>query len=140
MSSWSTMAFTTSRAPLTMLTTPGGSFSSSSSSKRRCCEKGTCSLGLTTTVLPLAIAYGKNQNGTIDGKLYGAMIPKTPIGWRTEWQSMPLAICSRAPPAASIAAGVPHPTSTLSMPRRTSPLLSSRVLPCSCVQIDRSSS
>jgi hypothetical protein len=27
-----------------------------SSSKRRCCEKGTCSLGLTTIVLPVAIA------------------------------------------------------------------------------------
>jgi hypothetical protein len=52
-----------------MLTTPGGSPSSCISSKRRTCEKGTCSLGLTTTVLPLAIAYGRNQNGTIDGKL-----------------------------------------------------------------------
>jgi hypothetical protein len=54
---------------LTVLTTPGGSFACSTSSKRRCCEKGTCSLGLTTTVLPDAMAYGRNQNGTIDGKL-----------------------------------------------------------------------
>jgi hypothetical protein len=68
------------------------------------------------------------------------MIEKTPIGWRTELQSMPLAICSSAPPAASIAEGIPHAVSTLSMPRRTSPLLSSMVLPCSWVQIERSSS
>jgi hypothetical protein len=35
----------------------------------RCWEKGTCSLGLMTIVLPVAMQYGRNQNGTIDGKL-----------------------------------------------------------------------
>ena len=38
------------------------------------------SLGLTITALPAAIAIGKNQHGTIAGKLNGLMIATTPSG------------------------------------------------------------
>jgi hypothetical protein len=68
------------------------------------------------------------------------MIEKTPIGWRTLAESIPEAMPSSAPPAERSIDGMPHATSTLSMPRRTSPLLSSSVLPCSWVQIEQSSS
>ncbi len=84
------------------------------------------------------MAYGRNQNGTIDGKLYGAMIANTPIGWRTLTQSMPAASCSRAWPI--IRVGMPAAVSTFSRPRPTSPFDSSNVLPCSCVQSSQSSS
>ena len=45
---------------------------------------GSFSLGLRTTVLPAAIAIGKNHIGTIAGKLNGEMMPTTPSGWRIE--------------------------------------------------------
>ena len=45
---------------------------------------GSFSLGLRITVLPAAIAIGKNQHGTIAGKLKGLMIATTPSGWRIE--------------------------------------------------------
>ena len=38
--------------------------------------------GFSTTVLPAAIAIGKNHSGTIAGKLNGLMMPTTPSGWR----------------------------------------------------------
>ena len=46
--------------------------------------EGSFSLGFTTTVLPQAMAIGKNQHGTMAGKLKGLMIPTTPRGWRIE--------------------------------------------------------
>ena len=45
---------------------------------------GSFSLGLRTTVLPAAIAIGKNHIGTMAGKLNGEMTPTTPSGWRIE--------------------------------------------------------
>ena len=48
---------------------------------------GSFSLGLSITVLPAAIAIGKNQHGTIAGKLNGLMIATTPSGWRIEYTS-----------------------------------------------------
>jgi hypothetical protein len=47
--------------------------------------EGSFSLGLSTTVLPAAIAIGKNHIGTIAGKLNGEMMPTTPSGWRIEY-------------------------------------------------------
>ena len=38
-------------------------------------------------MLPVAIAIGKNQHGTIAGKLNGLMIATTPSGWRNEYTS-----------------------------------------------------
>ena len=55
---------------------------------------GSFSLGLSTTVLPAAIAIGKNHIGTIAGKLNGLMIPTTPSGWRMECTSTPVETCS----------------------------------------------
>ena len=43
---------------------------------------GSFSDGFSTTVLPVAIASGKNHSGTIAGKLNGEMMPTTPTGWR----------------------------------------------------------
>ena len=45
---------------------------------------GSFSLGFTMTVLPAAIAIGKNHIGTMAGKLNGEMMPTTPRGWRIE--------------------------------------------------------
>ena len=45
---------------------------------------GSFSLGFSTTVLPAAIAIGKNHIGTIAGKLKGLMMPTTPSGCRSE--------------------------------------------------------
>jgi hypothetical protein len=42
--------------------------------------EGSFSLGFRTTVLPAAIATGKNHIGTMAGKLNGLMIPTTPSG------------------------------------------------------------
>ena len=52
MPGWSRIPSTTSRPPLTRLTTPGGRPSPSSTSKAICCVSGTCSEGLSTNVLP----------------------------------------------------------------------------------------
>ena len=45
---------------------------------------GSFSLGLMITVLPAAIATGKNHIGTIAGKLNGEIIAATPKGCRIE--------------------------------------------------------
>ncbi len=50
---------------------------------------GSFSLGFSTTVLPAAIAIGKNHIGTIAGKLNGLMMPTTPSGCRSEYTSTP---------------------------------------------------
>ena len=83
MPGWSRIPSTTSRPPLTRLTTPGGSPSPSSTSKAICWVSGTCSEGLSTNVLPQPMAKGRNQNGTIAGKLKGTIAAHTPTGWRT---------------------------------------------------------
>ncbi len=41
---------------------------------------GTCSEGLTRNVFPVATAKGRNQRGTIAGKLKGAIAAQTPRG------------------------------------------------------------
>jgi len=56
---------------------------------------GTRSEGFKTIVFPVAMAYGKNQNGTIPGKLNGVMAATTPRGWRIIVSSMPRATSSR---------------------------------------------
>ena len=72
MPGWSRMPLTTSTEPLTRLTTPSGSPPASSIRlKTSSCVSGTCSDGLRMNVLPQAIANGRNQKGTIAGKLNG---------------------------------------------------------------------
>src|SRR5437763_13179520 len=81
------MPSTTSLDPLTRFTTPGGRPSPSSTSNAICWVSGTCSEGLRMNVLPQAIANGRNQNGTIAGKLNGTIAAHTPTGWRIVSQS-----------------------------------------------------
>ena len=75
---------TASLSPWTTLNTPSGRPASAHSSATRLTAVGSFSLGLTTTVLPHAIAIGKNHIGTIAGKLNGEMMPTTPSGCRIE--------------------------------------------------------
>ncbi len=84
-------------------------------------------------VLPQTTAKGRNQSGTIAGKLNGAMAAVTPRGWRTSVQSMAGATFSSPAPISSD--GAAHATSTHSMPRRRLPRASSSVLPCSVVMM-----
>ena len=129
MSGWSSMPSTTSRLPLTKLTTPSGRSSSSMIPKTICWVIGTCSEGLRTIVLPQAIAKGTNQNGTMAGKLKGAMMPQTPTGWRIVSASTPRATSSSTLPCMVV--GIAVAASTISIIRPTSAVASGRVLPIS---------
>src|SRR6516164_6209118 len=70
----------------------------SRSSKARRMLSGTRSLGLSTKVLPQAIAYGRNQKGIIAGKLKGAMAATTPRGWRMSNSSVASSCACRTNP------------------------------------------
>ena len=75
-------------SPCRTLNTPAGSPASFHSSASHNAADGSFSEGLSTTVLPQAMARGKNHIGTMAGKLNGEMIPTTPRGWRMECTSM----------------------------------------------------
>ena len=128
---WSRMPSTTSRPPLTRLTTPGGRSSPSSTSKAICWVSGTCSEGLSTNVLPQAMAKGRNQNGTMAGKLNGTIAAQTPTGWRTVSASTLRDTSSMIRPC--IVVGTAHAASTISIMRATSARASAIVLPISAV-------
>src|SRR5687768_2007457 len=81
-SGWSSNPSTASREPLTRFSTPGGKPAWWISSKILVSATGTCSDGLTMKVFPQATAYGRNQKGTMAGKLKGQMAAKTPSGVR----------------------------------------------------------
>ena len=66
-------------------------------------------------MLPAAIAIGKNQHGTIAGKLNGLMIATTPSGWRSDDTSTRDDTPSEKSPFSSC--GIPHANSTTSSPR-----------------------
>jgi len=123
---------------LTRLATPLGSPVFSSSEKTRAIVIGTLSDGFTTAVFPQAIAYGRNQSGIIPGKLKGVTMATTPSGCRIIVSSIPLAMSSLTYPCKRM--GIPQATSTFSMPRRSSPMDSSRVFPHSRVTVRASSS
>ena len=99
---------------------------------------GSFSLGLSTTVLPAAMAIGKNHIGTMAGKLKGLMMPTTPSGSRLEWTSTPVEASSLWPPLSRWE--MPQANSTTSWPREISPIASECTLPCSAVMIAASSS
>jgi hypothetical protein len=80
-------------------------------------------------VLPVAIAMGCIHSGTMIGKLNGVIPAQTPRGWRKENASMSVETWSEYSPLSSW--GSPQANSTTSIPRITSPLASSRTLPCS---------
>ncbi len=131
MPGWSRIPSTTSRPPLTRFTTPGGSSSESSTSKASCCVSGTCSDGFSTKVLPHPIANGRNQKGTIAGKLNGTIAAHTPTGWRTNSASTLRDTSSMIRPC--IVVGTAHAHSTISIIRATSARASAIVLPISVV-------
>src|SRR3954453_21298257 len=87
-----------SLSPCSTLKTPSGRPASFHSRASQSAADGSFSLGLSTTVLPAAIAIGKNHIGTMAGKLNGEMIPTTPSGSRLEWTSTPVDTLSLWPP------------------------------------------
>ncbi len=119
MSGWVSSPSTATLSPLSTLKTPSGSPASFHSSAIHSAAVGTFSLGLSTTVLPAAMAIGKNHIGTMAGKLNGLMIATTPSGWRTECTSTPVEAFSVNAPLSRC--GMPQANSTTSWPRVTSP-------------------
>ena len=75
-------ASTATLSPCSTLNTPSGRPASFHRSASQFAVDGSFSLGLSTTVLPAAIAIGKNHIGTMAGKLNGEMTPTTPSGCR----------------------------------------------------------
>src|SRR3981081_601131 len=71
-------------SPCSTLNTPGGRPAYAHKPAIHSDADGSFSLGFKTTVLPAAMAIGKNHIGTIAGKLNGEMMPTGPSGWRTE--------------------------------------------------------
>ena len=111
-SGWVSSPSTATLSPCRTLNTPSGNPASRHSSAIHCAAEGTFSEGLSTTVLPAAIAMGKNHIGTIAGKLNGLMIPTTPSGWRIEETSMPVEAFAVAEPLSRC--GMPQANSTTS--------------------------
>src|ERR1043165_7963937 len=81
---------TATRSPLTTLKTPAGNPASPRSSASSIEQLGSFSDGLSTNVLPHAIATGNIHIGTMTGKLNGVMPAHTPTGWRTDQLSTPV--------------------------------------------------
>ena len=75
---------TASLSPCTTLKTPSGSPASCHICAISIEAEGSRSLGLSTKVLPQAIATGNIHIGTIAGKLNGVMPATTPRGSRKE--------------------------------------------------------
>src|ERR1700689_4438114 len=75
---------TATLSPCTTLSTPGGKPASLNNCAQKFAADGSRSLGLSTNVLPHAIASGYIHIGTIAGKLNGVMPATTPSGWRIE--------------------------------------------------------
>ncbi len=67
-------------APVTMLTTPGGSSTSAQISARRSAVSGVVSAGFSTTVLPQASAGAIFHAAIRNGKFHGMICPQTPTG------------------------------------------------------------
>ena len=137
-SGWSSSASTATLSPCTTLKTPSGSPASRYSSAMKFDADGSRSDGLSTNVLPVAMAIGCIHIGTITGKLNGVIPAHTPSGWRNECRSTSVETCSENSPLSSSA--IPQAYSATSMPRMTSPLASSNTLPCSADTIRARSS
>jgi hypothetical protein len=118
-------------SPCTTFRTPSGRPASEASSARRKEADGSFSDGFSTNVLPHAIASGNIHIGTIAGKLNGVMPATTPSGWRIEATSTRVETCVDSSPLSWTL--MPHASSTISMPRATSPSASECTLPCSAV-------
>ena len=115
------------------MNTPSGSPASAHSSATYCEAEGSRSDGLSTNVLPVAMATGYIHIGTIAGKLNGVIPTQTPSGWRKENRSTPRETWSENSPLSS--EGMPQANSMTSRPRCTSPAASDSTLPCSSEMI-----
>ncbi len=82
MSGCSRMRSTATRSPWTTLRTPSGSPASWNSLASRREADGSFSDGLSTNVLPHAMALASIHSGTMAGKLNGVIPATTPSGWR----------------------------------------------------------
>ncbi len=122
---------TASLSPLTMFSTPAGSPASASSSPISMVALGSFSDGLSTKVLPQAMATGSIHSGTMAGKLNGVMPTQTPNGCISELESMSRPTLEENSPLSRC--GMPQANSTTSSPRVTSPWASEKTLPCSLV-------
>ena len=129
MVSWLRMASTATLSPCTTLNTPSGSPASAHSEASSSDADGSFSDGLSTKVLPHAIASGNIHIGTMAGKLNGVMPATTPTGCLIEYESTPVETFSENPPLSRC--GMPQANSTTSRPRATSPAASEATLPCS---------
>jgi len=125
------MASTATLSPCTTLNTPSGSPASAHSEASSNDADGSFSDGLSTKVLPQAIASGNIHIGTMAGKLNGVMPATTPTGCRIEYESTPVETFSENPPLSRC--GMPQANSMTSRPRATSPAASEATLPCSAV-------
>ena len=79
---WLTRWAPVSPAPVTTLTTPGGSPASRTISASLSAVSGVVSAGLSTTVLPQASAGASFQAAISSGKFHGMIWPHTPSGAR----------------------------------------------------------
>src|SRR5919107_339909 len=82
MSGCSRIRSTATLSPWTTLKTPSGTPASLSVSAMKIEADGSFSDGLSTNVLPHAIALAHIHIGTIAGKLKGVTPATTPSGWR----------------------------------------------------------
>src|SRR3954468_3360701 len=135
-SGWVSSASTDSLSPCTTLNTPSGRPASAHSSATNCDADGSRSDGLSTNVLPVAIATGYIHIGTMAGKLNGVIPTQTPSGWRKEKRSTPVETWSENSPLSRV--GTPQANSMTSRPRCTSPAASESTLPCSSEMISAS--
>src|SRR5438045_7153787 len=119
MSGCSRIASTATLSPWITLKTPSGSPASFNNSAVRNDADGSFSDGLSTKVLPHAIAGAHIHIGTIAGKLNGVIPATTPSGCRIEYTSMPVDACSEYSDLSSV--GSPQQYSITSSPRVTSP-------------------
>ena len=131
------MASTATLSPCTTLNTPSGSPASAHSEASSSDADGSFSDGLSTNVLPHAMASGNIHIGTMAGKLNGVMPATTPTGCLIEYESTPVETFSEYPPLSRC--GMPQANSTTSRPRATSPAASEATLPCSSVMSSASS-
>src|SRR5499427_8960087 len=129
MSGWVSSPSTATLSPCTTLNTPSGSPASAHSWPSSTEADGSFSDGLSTNVLPHAIASGNIHIGTMAGKLNGVMPATTPTGCLIEYESTPVETFSENPPLSRC--GMPQANSTTSRPRATSPAASEATLPCS---------
>src|SRR5215469_13569255 len=79
-SEWATTAAPVSPAPVSTLTTPGGSSACWHTSASSSADSGVVSAGLSTQVLPAASAGASFHAAMSSGKFHGMTCPATPMG------------------------------------------------------------